>query len=67
MEHFEKVCSHDSVIEALNAGKEKCLNYEIGTSGNTIGNVCVHYHDSKELNFFGVPKNSTLMNVDMRD
>jgi hypothetical protein len=48
--------SHDSVIVALNADKEKYLNYEISTSGSTIGNVCVHCYDSKELNFFGVPK-----------
>ena len=56
MEHFNKVCSHVNVIVALNADKEKYLNYETSTSGSTIGNVCMHCHDSKELNFFGVPK-----------
>jgi len=56
MKHFKKVCSHDSVIVALNADKEKYLNYEISTGGSTIGYVCVRCHDSKELNFFGVPK-----------
>ena len=37
MEHFNKVCSHDNVIVALNADKEKYLNYETSTSGSTIG------------------------------
>ena len=52
MKNFKKVCSHDSVIVAFIADKEKYLNYEISTSGNTIRNVCVHCHDSKKLNFF---------------
>ena len=56
MEHFNKVCSHVNVIVALNADKEKYLNYETSTSGSTIGNVCARCHDTMELNFFGVPK-----------
>jgi len=56
MEHFNKVCLHNKVIVALNADKEKYLNFETSTGGSTIGNVCMHCHDSKELNFFGIPK-----------
>ena len=67
MKRFKKACSNDSVIVALNADMEKYLNYETSTRGSTIGNVCMRCHNSKELNFFGVPKNSTLMMADMRD
>jgi hypothetical protein len=56
MKHFKKLCSYDSVIVALNADKEKYLNCKPTTSGSTIGNVCIHCHDSKALNFSGVPK-----------
>ena len=47
-----KMCSHDSVIVALNADKEKYLNYETSTSGSTIENVCVSYHDSESTLLF---------------
>jgi hypothetical protein len=57
MEHFNRVCSHNKVIVALNADKEKYLNYETSTSGSTIENVCVRCHDSESLDFFGAPKN----------
>ena len=66
MKHFKIVCSHDRVIVALNVDKKKYLNYETSSSGSTIGNVCMRCHDSKELNFSGVPKNSIVQMVDMR-
>ena len=50
------MCVYDRVVEALNAKKEKYLNYETSANDNTIGYVCVHCHDSKELNFFGVSR-----------
>jgi len=35
---------------------DKYLNYGRSDNGSTVGCVCVHCHDSDELNFFGVPK-----------
>ena len=48
-----KVCTHDKVIFALSADKDKYLNYETPTSANSIGNVCERFHDS-EIRIFGV-------------
>ena len=53
VEYFEKACAYNKVIVALNAGKEKYLNYERSVIAYLIGNVCVRCHD----NSFGVPKN----------
>ena len=33
MEHSKKTCVHDSVVVALTAGKEKCLNYKTSANG----------------------------------
>ena len=41
-------------LVALNAEKEKYLNYETSTKAGTTEYVCVRRHDSKELNLFGV-------------
>ena len=35
----------------------KYLNYGRSANGSTIGYACEHCHDSKELSFFGVPRN----------
>jgi len=56
MKYSQKVCVHDSVVIALNTEKKKYLNFETSANGNTIGCVSVRCHDSKELNFFGVPR-----------
>ena len=53
--YFKKVCVLDRFIAALNAGKDKYLNYETGTSGNIIGNVRVVCHNSERLDSFRVP------------
>ena len=53
VKYFEKACAYNKVILALNAGKEKYLNYETSVTAYLIGNVCVRCHD----NSFGVPKN----------
>ena len=57
MNYPRKVCMHDKVIVALNADKEIYLNYEKSSSGDLIGNVCLHCHENEELNSFGVLKN----------
>ena len=49
MKQFKKVCADDKLIVALNADKEKYLNYEETTSDNTIGNVCMHFHETDQL------------------
>ena len=36
----------------MNAEKEKYLTYETSTNDDLIENICVSFHDSKELNFF---------------
>jgi hypothetical protein len=53
MKYSKIVYAHDKVIVALNARKEKYLNYETSTSGNTIGNVCVSCHDKEIFDYFG--------------
>ena len=40
----------------MKADKEKYSNYETSTNDDLTGNVCVRCHDSKELNFLGVPR-----------
>jgi len=66
MKYSKKVCKHDKVVVTLNADKDKYLNYETSTNGNTIGNVCVCYHDSERLYFFGLSKNFFMI-VDIRE
>ena len=56
MKHSKKVCTHDKVIVALNADKDKYSNYETTTCDKTIGKVCVRCQDRERLEFFGVPK-----------
>ena len=67
MKYLRKVCVHDKVIAALNAEKEKYLNYEISISGVVNGNVCVRCHESEGLNSFGAPKISIIKMVDRRE
>ena len=56
MKSTKKTCVHDSTLVALNAEKEKYLNYETSTKAGTTEYVCVRCHDSKELNFFGAQR-----------
>jgi len=56
MNHSKKVCAPDKVIVALNADKDKDLDYETTSSGNIIGNVCVRCHDSDIIESLGLPK-----------
>ena len=56
MKYSQKTYVHDKVIVAMNIDKKKYLNYETSANGNLIGNACVRCHDSKELNFFRVPR-----------
>ena len=61
-----KLCAYEKAIIALNTDKDKYLNYKTSTNGNTIGNVCVCYHDSERLYFFGLSKNFFMI-VDIRE
>ena len=45
MKHSNKVCAHDKVIVALNADKDKYLNYEKSTSGDNILKRICAFHD----------------------
>ena len=56
MRYSKKIFAHDRVVIAINADKDKYLNYETSTSGNTIGNVYVYCQESKRLDSFGVLK-----------
>ena len=56
MKYSKKVCAYDKVIVALNADKDKYLNYETRNSGDVIENGCVPGHDSERSNFFGILK-----------
>ena len=56
LKYFKQVCARDKVIVALSIDKEKCLNYEASTSGNTIENICLRCHGSEWLDSFGLPK-----------
>ena len=51
---FRKICAHGRGIIALDAYKDKYLNYKTSTSGDPMENVCVHFHDNERLNFFGI-------------
>ena len=55
IKYFKEVCRHDKIIVALNADKDKYLNYEKSTNSDTIGNKCELYHNGEKLNFFGLP------------
>ena len=63
MKNSKKMCARDKVIVALNADKEKHLNYKTTTSGNTIRNICVSCHDSEKFESFGVPKKINFIDV----
>ena len=60
MNYSKKVCTHDKIIVALNADKDRYLNQERNINGDFIGNVCVRCHDSEKLNFFGLSKPSNI-------
>ena len=55
MKYLKKVCAQDKIIVALNADKDKYLNYKTTNSG-IIGNVCMRWHDIERLESFGVRK-----------
>ena len=57
MKHSNKVCAHDKVIVALNADKDKYLNYEKSTSGDNILKRICAFHDDQRFNFFRIQKN----------
>ena len=55
--YFKNVFTHDEVIVALHARKEKYLDYEKSITGNVIGNVRMRCHAIEVLNSFGGPGN----------
>ena len=67
MKYFKKACVHDKFIVALNALKDKYLNYETSTNGDLIGKVCLRCHDSKTFNSLECPRISTIKMVDMQE
>ena len=56
MKYFRKARAHEKFSVALNADKEKYLNYETSINGDLTGKVCVRCHDSDVLNSFGITK-----------
>ena len=50
------MCLHDSVSVTLNADKDKYLNQDTSTIGETIGSTCVRCHDYEGLKLTGIPR-----------
>jgi len=66
--HSKQFCANDKVIVALNADKDKYLNYEKSRSGDTIGNLCLQCQDSEILNFsLEYRKDTIIMLMDLRE
>ena len=49
---YSKKCAHDKVVVAMNADKDKYLNYETNANGDLIKDECMLCYESKELIFF---------------
>ena len=49
MKCFKKFCVQ---VGVSNASKEKYLDYDTSINGGLIGNRCLRFHDSEELNSF---------------
>ena len=52
MKYSKKLCAHNKVIVTLNNDKDKYLNYETTTSGDTFGNICIQRLANERLKYF---------------
>ena len=50
IKYSKKKCVQDNVVVVFNANTWKYFNYGKSDNGSTIGFVCVHCYDSKDLN-----------------